>query len=217
MGVVPPAPGFLYRLRGLTQQHGALLIFDEVITGFRLRYGGVQEAFGIEPDLTCLGKIIGGGLPVGAYGGRREIMEMVAPQGPVYQAGTLAGNPLAMAAGIAALGALAGDASYQRLEVSAIFLEDGLRRAAAETETPVRINRAGSMLTMFFTSEPVTDFASAKRSDSERYAAFFRQMLSRGVFLPPSQFEAMFVSLAHTDDEIVQTIAAAHESLAAIR
>ncbi|MDO8612465.1 MAG: glutamate-1-semialdehyde 2,1-aminomutase [Dehalococcoidia bacterium] len=217
MGVVPPAPGFLDRLRELTQQHGALLIFDEVITGFRLRYGGVQEAFGIEPDLTCLGKIIGGGLPVGAYGGRREIMEMVAPQGPVYQAGTLAGNPLAMAAGIAALGALAGDASYQRLEVSAIFLEDGLRRAAAETETTVRINRAGSMLTMFFTSEPVTDFASAKRSDSQRYAAFFRGMLSRGVFLPPSQFEAMFVSLAHTDDEIVQTVAAARESLAAIR
>jgi glutamate-1-semialdehyde 2,1-aminomutase len=154
---------------------------------------------------------------VGAYGGRREIMEMVAPQGPVYQAGTLAGNPLAMAAGIAALGALAADASYQRLEVSAIFLEDGLRRAAAETETPVRINRAGSMLTMFFTSEPVTDFASAKRSDSGRYAAFFRQMLSRGVFLPPSQFEAWFVSLAHTDDEIVATVAAARESLAAIR
>ena len=217
MGVVPPAPGFLDRLRGLTRQHGALLIFDEVITGFRLRYGGVQEAFGIEPDLTCLGKIIGGGLPVGAYGGRREIMEMVAPQGPVYQAGTLAGNPLAMAAGIAALGALAGDASYQRLEVSAIFLEDGLRRAAQETETPVRINRVGSMLTMFFTSEPVTDFASAKRSGSERYAAFFRQMLSRGVFLPPSQFEAWFVSLAHTDDEIVATVAAARESLAAIR
>ncbi|MDP2675790.1 MAG: glutamate-1-semialdehyde 2,1-aminomutase [Dehalococcoidia bacterium] len=217
MGVVPPAPGFLERLRELTRDHGALLIFDEVITGFRLRYGGVQEAFGIEPDLTCLGKIIGGGLPVGAYGGRREIMEMVAPQGPVYQAGTLAGNPLAMAAGIAALGALAGDASYQRLEVSAIFLEDGLRRAAAETETPVRINRAGSMLTVFFTSEPVTDFASAKRSDTKRYAAFFRGMLSRGVFLPPSQFEAMFVSLAHTDAEIVQTIAAARESLAAIR
>ncbi len=217
MGVVPPAPGFLDRLRGLTRQHGALLIFDEVITGFRLRYGGVQEAFGIEPDLTCLGKIIGGGLPVGAYGGRREIMEMVAPQGPVYQAGTLAGNPLAMAAGIAALGALAGDAVHQRLEVSAIFLEDGLRRAAAETETPVRINRAGSMLTVFFTSEPVVDFASAKRSDSERYAAFFRGMLSRGVFLPPSQFEAMFVSLAHSDDEIVQTVAAARESLAAIR
>ena len=142
---------------------------------------------------------------------------MVAPQGPVYQAGTLAGNPLAMAAGIAALGALAGDASYQRLEVSAIFLEDGLRRAAAETETPVRINRAGFMLTMFFTSEPVTAFPAAKRSDSERHAAFVRGMLSRGVFLPPSQFEAWFVSLAHTDDEIVQTVAAARESLAAIR
>jgi glutamate-1-semialdehyde 2,1-aminomutase len=217
MGVVPPVPGFLERLRELTQVHGALLIFDEVITGFRLRYGGIQDAFGIQPDLTCLGKIIGGGLPVGAYGGRREIMEMVAPQGPVYQAGTLAGNPLAMAAGIAALGALADDAAYQRLEVGAIYLEDGLRRAAAETETPVRINRAGSMLTMFFTSEPVTDFASAKRSDTKRYAAFFREMLSRGVFLPPSQFEAMFVSVAHTDDEIAQTIAAASQSLAAIR
>ena len=217
MGVVPPAPGFLERLRELTREHGALLIFDEVITGFRLRYGGVQDAFGIQPDLTCLGKIIGGGLPVGAYGGRREVMEMVAPQGPVYQAGTLAGNPLTMAAGIATLGALAGDALYQRLEVAAIFLEDGLRRAAAETETPVRINRAGSMLTLFFTSEPVTDFESAKRSDTKRYAAFFRQMLSRGVFLPPSQFEAMFVSLAHTDGEITATIAAARESLAAVR
>ena len=142
---------------------------------------------------------------------------MVAPQGPVYQAGTLAGNPLAMAAGIAALGALAGDASYQRLEVSAIFLEDGLRRAAAETETPVRINRAGSMLTMFFTADPVTDFASAKRSDTQRYAAYFREMLSRGVFLPPSQFEAVFVSLAHSDDEIVRTVEAVEASLAAVR
>ncbi len=214
MGVVPPAPGFLQRLRALTREHGSLLLFDEVITGFRLHYGGVQTMFGIEPDLTCLGKIIGGGLPIGAYGGRREIMEMVAPQGPVYQAGTLAGNPLAMAAGIATLGALADEAAYPRLEVGAIFLEDGLRRAAEETETPVRINRAGSLLTIFFTDTPVTDFASARRSDTERYAAFFRQMLSRGVFLPPSQFEAMFVSLAHTDDELRETFEAARESLA---
>ncbi|MEX0800022.1 MAG: glutamate-1-semialdehyde 2,1-aminomutase [Dehalococcoidia bacterium] len=215
MGVVPPAPGFLQRLRELTAGHGALLVFDEVITGFRLRFGGVQDMFGVTPDLTCLGKIIGGGLPVGAYGGRADVMAMVAPEGPVYQAGTLAGNPLTMAAGIATLQAL-DDVAYQRLEVSAIFLEDGLRRSAEETETPVRINRAGSMLTLFFTSEDVTDFASAKRSDSDRFAAFFRGMLERGVLLPPSQFEAAFVSLAHTDDEINATIEAAREAFAGI-
>jgi glutamate-1-semialdehyde 2,1-aminomutase len=217
MGVVLPAPGFLQRLRGITQERGSLLIFDEVITGFRLCYGGAQTMLGVQPDLTCLGKVIGGGLPVGAYGGRRDIMEMVAPQGPVYQAGTLAGNPLAMTAGIATLRLLADDGTYQRLEASAVSLEDGLRRAAAETETPVRINRAGSMLTMFFTGEPVTDFASASRSDTERYAAFFRQMLARGIFLPPSQFEAVFVSLAHGDDEIGRSIEAARESLTSIR
>jgi glutamate-1-semialdehyde 2,1-aminomutase len=217
MGVVPPASGFLQRLRAVTQEHGSLLIFDEVITGFRLRYGGVQTMFDVQPDLTCLGKVIGGGLPVGAYGGRRDIMEMVAPQGPVYQAGTLAGNPLAMTAGITTLRLLADGVAYQRLEASAVSLEDGLRRAAEETETPVRINRAGSMLALFFTAEPVTDFASASRSDTERYAAFFRQMLARGIFLPPSQFEAMFLSLAHSDDEIRQTIEAARESLASIR
>jgi len=217
MGVVPPAPGFLRRLRDLTRQNRSLLIFDEVITGFRLCYGGAQTMFDVQPDLTCLGKVIGGGLPVGAYGGRRDIMEMVAPQGPVYQAGTLAGNPLAMAAGIATLRLLADDVAYQRLEGTAILLEDGLRRAAEETETPVRINRAGSMLTVFFTAEPVTDFASARRSDTERYAAFFRQMLARGIFLPPSQFEAMFVSLAHSDEDTRQTIEAARESLASIR
>ncbi len=217
MGVVPPAPGFLQRLRDITREHGSLLVFDEVITGFRLRYGGAQTMFGVEPDLTCLGKIIGGGLPVGAYGGRRDIMEMVAPQGPVYQAGTLAGNPLAMTAGIATLRLLADGDAYERLEASAAALEEGLRRAAEETETPVRINRAGSMLTVFFTAEPVTDFASACRSDTERYAAFFRQMLARGIFLPPSQFEAMFVSLAHGDDEIRETMEAARQSLASIR
>ncbi len=217
MGVVPPAPGFLERLRELTSHHGALLIFDEVITGFRLAYGGAQTSLGVTPDLTCLGKIIGGGLPVGAYGGRRDIMEMVAPLGPVYQAGTLAGNPLAMAAGIATLQALQDPTVYQRLGVGAVFLEDGLRRAAEEAEIPVRINRAGSMLTLFFTSAPVTDYASAKRSDTARYAAFFRQMLDRGVFLPPSQFEALFVSLAHGDGEIEATIAAAREALASVR
>ncbi|HEU4758570.1 MAG TPA: glutamate-1-semialdehyde 2,1-aminomutase [Dehalococcoidia bacterium] len=217
MGVVPPAPGFLERLRELTSQHGALLIFDEVITGFRLAYGGAQAVLGVTPDITCLGKIIGGGLPVGAYGGRRDIMEMVAPLGPVYQAGTLAGNPLVMAAGIATLQALQDSAAYQRLEVSAIFLEDGLRRAAAEAEVPARINRVASMLTLFFSDAPVTDYASAKRSNTDRYAAFFRQMLDRGVFLPPSQFEALFVSLAHGDEEIEATIAAAGESLRELR
>ncbi len=216
MGVVPPAPGFLERLRELTAEHGALLIFDEVITGFRLAYGGAQTVLGVTPDLTCLGKIIGGGLPVGAYGGRRDIMEMVAPLGPVYQAGTLAGNPLAMAAGIATLQALQDAAAYQRLEVSAIFLADGLRRAAEEAEVPVRINRVASMLTLFFTDAPVSDYASAKRSNTDRFAAFFRQMLDRGVFLPPSQFEALFVSLAHGDDEIEATIAAARECLSTL-
>ena len=217
MGVVPPAPGFLQRLRELTSQRGALLIFDEVITGFRLAYGGAQTLLGVEPDLTCLGKIIGGGLPVGAYGGRREIMAMVAPLGPVYQAGTLSGNPLAMAAGIVTLQALQDRAAYQQLEVRAIQLEDGLRRAAAEAEVTTRINRVGSMLTLFFSGQPVSDYATAKRSDTNRYAAFFRQMLDRGVLLAPSQFEAMFVSLAHGDDEIVATITAARESLTRIR
>jgi glutamate-1-semialdehyde 2,1-aminomutase len=216
MGVVPPAPGFLERLRELTAEHGALLVFDEVITGFRLHYGGAQTLLGVEPDLTCLGKIIGGGLPVGAYGGRREIMEMVAPLGPVYQAGTLSGNPLAMAAGIVSLRALQDQGFYERLEIKSLYLEDGLRRAAEEAEVPVRINRAGSLLTVFFTNEAVTDFESAKRSDVERYAAYFRSMLDRGVFLAPSQFEAMFVSAAHSDDEIAVTIEAAGESLTAL-
>ena len=209
--------GFLERLRELTSHHGALLIFDEVITGFRLHYGGVQTLLGVEPDLTCLGKIIGGGLPVGAYGGRREIMEMVAPLGPVYQAGTLSGNPLAMAAGIVTLQTLREEAFYERLEIKGLYLEDGLRRAAEEAEVPVRINRVGSLLTMFFTNEPVTDFASAKLADTERYAAYFRGMLERGVFLAPSQFEAMFVSAAHSDDDIAATIEAAGEALALVR
>ncbi len=216
MGVVPPLPGFLQGLRDVTAQHGALLIFDEVITGFRMCYGGAQSVLGVEPDLTCLGKIIGGGLPVGAYGGRREIMEMVAPLGPVYQAGTLSGNPLAMAAGIATLQVLRDPAVYQRLEIAAIYLEDGLRRAAEETEVPVRINRAGSAMTMFFTGSPVTDYASAKMSDTTRYAAYFRGMLDRGVFLAPSQFEAAFVSLAHSDADIEATLEAARQSLALV-
>jgi glutamate-1-semialdehyde 2,1-aminomutase len=218
MGVVLSAPGFLEGLRALTSEHGALLVFDEIITGFRLTYGGAQTVFGVRPDLTCLGKIIGGGLPVGAYGGRREIMEMVAPLGPVYQAGTLSGNPLAMAAGIVTLDELAraGEAGYQRLEIAAIYLEDGLRRAAEAVEAPVRLNRAGSILTMFFSGEDVTDFTSAKRCDTERFAAYFRGMLSRGVFLAPSQYEAMFVSMVHGNAEIEATIEAAGEALAAL-
>ncbi len=217
MGVVPPVAGFIEGLREVTARHGSLLIFDEVITGFRLCYGGAQTLMGIEPDLTCLGKIIGGGLPVGAYGGRREIMEKMAPLGPVYQAGTLSGNPLAMAAGLVTLEALRDEAAYQRLEVRSIHLEDGLRRAAEEAEVPVRLNRAGSILTMFFTDQPVADYAAAKRSNTERYAAYFRQMLARGVFLAPSQFEAMFVSMAHSDGDVDATVQAAAESLQLVR
>jgi glutamate-1-semialdehyde 2,1-aminomutase len=217
MGVVPPVRGFLQGLRAITQERGALLVFDEVITGFRLHYGGAQDILGVKPDITCLGKIIGGGLPVGAYGGRRDIMEMVAPLGPVYQAGTLSGNPLAMAAGIVTLQALQDPALYMRLEVTAIQIEDGLRRAAEAAEVPVRINRAGSILTPFFTDSPVTDYASAKRSDTARFGGYFRGMLSRGVFMAPSQFEAMFVSAAHTDDDVRRTIEAAEQSLAALR
>ncbi len=217
MGVVPALSGFLERLRELTSEYGALLIFDEVITGFRLCYGGAQALLGIEPDLTCLGKIIGGGLPVGAYGGRRKILEMVAPLGPVYQAGTLSGNPLAMAAGIVTLKALEDRALYEQLEVKSIYLEDGLRRAASEAEVPIRMNRAGSMLTMFFTKDDVTDFASARCSDTECYAAYFRGMLDRGIFLAPSQYEAMFVSAAHSDGDIAATNEAAEEALALVR
>jgi len=214
MGVVPPGPGFLEGLREITSEAGALLVFDEVITGFRLHYGGAQDLLGVRPDITCLGKIIGGGLPVGAYGGRRDIMEMVAPLGPVYQAGTLSGNPLAMAAGIVTLQALQDRLLYTRLENSSVQLEDGLRRAAEDAEVPVRINRAGSLLTGFFTDGPVTDYASARRSDTTRYADYFRGMLDRGVFLAPSQFEAMFLSAAHTNEDILRTIEAARESLA---
>ncbi len=217
MGVVPPAAGFLELLRELTVQQGALLIFDEVITGFRVHYGAAQDLLGVRPDITCLGKIIGGGLPVGAYGGRREIMEQMAPLGPVYQAGTLSGNPLAMAAGSATLRLLQEKDVYRRLEASALRLEDGLRHATAEAKIAAQINRVGSLITLFFNDGPVTDYANAKRSDSERFAAFFRGMLERGIFLPPSQFEALFVSLAHGEDEINATVAAARDCLLSIR
>jgi glutamate-1-semialdehyde 2,1-aminomutase len=216
MGVVPPAPGFLQGLRDLTRRHGALLIFDEVITGFRVAYGGAQAFYGVSPDLTCLGKIIGGGLPVGAYGGRRDVMEHVAPLGKVYQAGTLSGNPLAVAAGLATLLALADPAVYRRLEAMGAKLQAGVEAAAREAGVELTVNRAGSMLTPFFAAGPVTDFESAKRSDTSRYAKFFQGMLGRGFFFAPSQFEAAFVSLAHSEADIDSAGAAAREVLRAL-
>lgn len=216
MGVVAPNPGFLEGLREISRRDGALLIFDEVITGFRLGLGGAQQVYNVAPDLTTLGKIIGGGLPVAAYGGRREIMEMVAPLGPVYQAGTLSGNPLAMRAGLATLPLLEAPGFYDALNKKAERLADALRSALAESLIPGRVNVAGSLLTLFFASEPVRDYTAAKKSDAARFAAFFREMLNRGVFLPPSQFEALFVSSAHSDADIDATISAARASLAAI-
>ncbi|HEY8490113.1 MAG TPA: glutamate-1-semialdehyde 2,1-aminomutase [Dehalococcoidia bacterium] len=213
MGVVPPAPGFLEALRAVTEAHGALLIFDEVITGFRLGLGGAQGRYGVLPDLTCLGKIIGAGLPVGAYGGRREIMEQVAPEGPVYQAGTLSGNPLVMAAGLAVLRTLSEPGVYDLLDERAARLAGALARAAEHAEVPATINRVGSMLTVFFTEGPVTDYATAARSDTERYARFHRAMLERGVYLPPSQFEALFLSLAHSEEDLEETTQAAAEAM----
>jgi len=214
MGVIPPAPGFLEGLRDVTKAEGALLIFDEVITGFRAAYGGAQALYGVLPDLTCLGKVIGGGLPVGAYGGRREIMEMVAPLGPMYQAGTLSGNPLSMTAGIETLKVLAQPGTYQRLEEKSAHLADGLRAAAEATRTPVFQTRVGSMFCTFFTTERVVDHASAKRCDTSTYARFFRAMLENGIYLAPSQFEAGFLSLAHSDQDIERTIQAAEAALA---
>ncbi|HET7873993.1 MAG TPA: glutamate-1-semialdehyde 2,1-aminomutase [Methylomirabilota bacterium] len=217
MGVVPPRPGFLEGLRELTARHGALLIFDEVITGFRVAWGGAQARYTVRPDLTCLGKIIGGGLPVGAYGGSRALMERVAPLGGVYQAGTLSGNPLAVAAGLATLKALRDPAAYERLEDLGARFERGIVEAASSAGVPVTVNRVGSMLTGFFTDGPVYDLASAKRSDTQRYARFFHAMLERGVFLAASQFEAAFVSLAHTHDDLDQAARACREALRAAR
>ena len=209
MGMVPPREGFLEALRDLTARYGSLLIFDEVMSGFRVAYGGAQERYGIQPDLTCFGKIIGAGLPVGAYGGRRDVMACVAPEGSVYQAGTLSGNPLAMAAGIAALEALGRPGVYEVLEARSQRLADGLAQAAAQSGIPVVFNRVGSMLGMFFSERPVTDFAEAKKCDLERFAAYYCGMLAEGIYLAPSQFEAGFVSLAHTEADIDQTVAAA--------
>jgi glutamate-1-semialdehyde 2,1-aminomutase len=207
MGCVPPLPGYLEGMRTITQKHGALLIFDEVMTGFRVAFGGAQQRYKIRPDLTTLGKVIGGGLPVGAYGGRKDIMSKVAPVGPVYQAGTLSGNPLAVAAGLAMLRHLkAHPEIYDRLEAVGAKL-------TASAPAGVTVNRVGSMFTFFFKESPVTDWKSAKKSDTTRFGTFFRGMLERGIYLAPSQFEAAFISAAHTDEDIARTIAAAQEVL----
>ncbi len=206
MGVVPPRPGFLDSLRTLTSQAGALLIFDEVISGFRVAYGGAQTLFDITPDLTCLGKVIGGGLPVGAYGGKREIMEMMAPTGPVYQAGTLSGNPLAMTAGIETLKVLSRPGIFERLENTASRLEEGIAGAASSQNFKLNISRFASLLTIFFTDSPAVDYESISGADTALFAKFFRQLLSEGIYWPPSQFEAAFVSLAHDDRDIDITI-----------
>jgi glutamate-1-semialdehyde 2,1-aminomutase len=213
MGLVEPARGYLEGLRALTAKHGTVLIFDEVMTGFRVAYGGAQARYGITPDLTTIGKVIGGGLPAAAFGGRADIMQKLAPLGPVYQAGTLSGNPLAMAAGLKAMELLGRPGTYERLEALGARLGDGLAAAAREAGVPACVNRVGSMLTLFFATGPITDYATAKTADTARFGAFFRKMRDRGVFLPPSQFEAMFVSLAHTDDDIEQILTAARAAL----
>ena len=210
MGVVPPAPDFLPSLRRLTEENGILLIFDEVISGFRVTYGGAQTLYGVTPDLTVLGKIIGGGLPVGAYGGRGEIMDLIAPSGPVYQAGTLSGNPLAVSAGIATLKALKARGIYKRLEERSAALAKGMGEAAKKTGVSFTQTRVGSMLGGFFTSRPVLDWDTAKQSDTKRYGIFFHMMLEQGVYLAPSQFEATFLSTAHASADIERTVRAAH-------
>lgn len=217
MGVVLPEAEFLPGLRALCDQHGSLLIFDEVITGFRLARGGAQERFGLNPDITCLGKIIGGGLPVGAYGGKREILSRMAPAGEVYQAGTLSGNPLAMSAGLATLELLAEDGFYQALEEKSEYLAHGLTEAANTTDVAVVLNRIGSIGCGFFTDEPVGDFAAALKADTQAYALFFQEMLKRGIYLAPSQFEAFFISAAHSKADLDQTIEAATQALQEVK
>jgi glutamate-1-semialdehyde 2,1-aminomutase len=218
MGCVPPAPMYLDALRDITLRDQTLLIFDEVMTGFRLAFGGAQERYGILPDLTTLGKIIGGGMPVGAYGGPVDIMDMVAPLGPVYQAGTLSGNPVAMAAGLATLRYLRihKGTLYPLLDKLSAELADGVTAAAKEAGVPFCCNRAGSMFTWFFTEGPVTDWNSAAKCDTQAFARFFRAMLDKGIYLPPSQFEAAFLSAAHTEKDVEQTIAAARQALVGV-
>ena len=211
MGCVPPVEGYLEGVREITAEYGTLLVFDEVMTGFRSARSGAQERFGVTPDLTCLGKIIGGGLPVGAYGGRREIMELVAPAGPVYQAGTLSGNPLAMAAGLATLRAADEPGFYERLERLGERWQQGMREAASAGDVPFTINQTGSMVSLFFTEGPVTDFATAAASDTEAFEDFFWHMVSRGIYLAPSQYEAGFISSAHSEEDLEKTFEAARE------
>ncbi|MDM5334669.1 glutamate-1-semialdehyde 2,1-aminomutase [Ureibacillus composti] len=213
MGVVPPKPGFLEGLRKVTEEHGSILIFDEVMTGFRVDYNCAQGYFGINPDLTCLGKVVGGGLPVGAFAGKREIMEKIAPAGPVYQAGTLSGNPLAMTAGIETLSRLTPE-NYEYFKKLGDQLEAGFREAATKYNIPHTVNRAGSMIGFFLTNEDVTDFASAKTSDLELFAEYFKLMAEEGVYLPPSQFEGLFLSTAHSEEHIAKTVDAFHKVFA---
>lgn len=212
MGLVPPQPGFLELMRSLCDRYGSLLIFDEVMTGFRVAYGGAQALYGIRPDLSCFGKIIGGGLPVGAYGGYRDLMEKVAPQGPVYQAGTLSGNPLAMAAGIATLEELGRPGFYEALENTSQALIDGLKKSAQKAGVPVSTAQVGSMLGLFFAEGPVHRFSDARRSDLNRFASYYRSMMNAGIYLAPSQFETFFVSAAHDSEAIESTIAAADKT-----
>ncbi len=219
MGCVPANGGYLANLRTITQRENTVLIFDEVMTGFRVAYGGAQELYGIKPDLTTFGKIIGGGLPVGAYGGPSEIMDLVAPLGPMYQAGTLSGNPLAMAAGIATLNHLRKKKAelYLRLEALSAQLVEGVAAAAKDAGVTLSFNRVGSMFTWFFTADPVTDWDSASKSDTAAFGRFFRAMLDAGIYLPPSQFEAAFVSIAHSEEDIQKTIAAARQAFSAAK
>ena len=216
MGVVPPAPGFLESLRNLTRERGALLIFDEVISGFRIAAGGAVTRFGVTPDLTTLGKIIGGGLPVGAYGGRADIMEMIAPSGPVYQAGTLSGNPLAMAAGLATLNELSRPGVYDKLEAISAELAEGIEAIIRQSGVPASLNRVGSLMTLFFTSGPVTDYAGARTSDTDAFAHFHRCLLDEGIYWPPSQFEAAFVSTAHLGGDIRRTLAVIRQAISSV-
>ncbi len=211
MGCVPPERGYLEGLRALTSEYGVVLIFDEVMTGFRLARGGAQERFGVVPDVTCLGKIIGGGLPVGAFGGKREILERIAPSGPIYQAGTLSGNPLAMAAGLATIRAASEPGFYERLENLGNRWKSGMNEAASDSGVPSTINQVGSMVSIFFTGGPVTDFSSAASSDTKAFKDFFWHMLSRGVYLAPSQYETGFISTVHSEDDLDRTFEAAHE------
>lgn len=216
MGMVPPLDGFLQALRQLTEKHGALLIFDEVMTGFRVALGGAQSLYGVTPDLTCFGKIIGGGLPVGAYGGRREVMAHIAPQGSVYQAGTLSGNPIAMAAGIATLQQVMQEGFYEHLAETTQMLADGLSRAAQKAGISAKVGHVGSMLGMFFADQEVNNFDDAKKCDLERFSAFYNGMRENGIYIAPSQFEVLFVSAAHSAADIDQTIQAAETVLSGL-